>query len=87
MSTLWHVLGIDDPGGRWYLWWSGIGADLGYLALPVVLYRRHNCEIRGCPRLGRHSSAAGARLCRRHHPEGHLTVERAHAAHHEARQA
>lgn len=84
MHLLLHVLGLDDASGRWYLWWSGIGADLGYLAVVGGLYRRHNCEIKGCPRLGRHITAAGAHLCRRHHPDGPLTVEAAHAAHHKA---
>lgn len=87
MHQLLHILGLDDPGGRWYLWWSGVGADLGFLGAAGAIYRRHNCEIRGCPRLARHFTAAGARLCRRHHPDGPLTVEQAHAAHHEARQS
>jgi hypothetical protein len=84
VHLLLHVLGLDDASGRWYLWWSGIGANLGYLAIVGSLYRRHNCEITGCPRLGRHTSAAGHLLCRRHHPDGPLTVKAAHAAHHRA---
>lgn len=82
-----HVLGLDDASGRWYLWWSGAGADLGELAVVgslFGLYRKHACEIHHCPRLGRHATNAGHRLCRRHHPDGPLTVDTAHAAHHEA---
>jgi hypothetical protein len=85
VHLLLHVLGLDDASGRWYLFWSGPGADLGILGAVYGLYRRHNCEIRRCPRLGLHLTAAGARLCRKHHPDGHLTVEAAHAAHEEAR--
>lgn len=86
MHVLLHVLGLDDASGRAYLWWSGAGADLGELAIVgglISIYRRHNCEIHRCPRLGRHQTAAGAVLCRRHHPDDHLTVEQAHAAHRE----
>jgi hypothetical protein len=81
-----HLLGLDDASGRWYLFYSGVGADLGIIGAAYGLYRRHNCEIHHCPRLGRHVTAAGARLCRRHHPDGPLTVEQAHSAHVEASQ-
>ena len=81
MNTLVHILGLDDGSSRWYLWWSGIGADLGLIGGALTLYRRHNCEIHGCPRLARHQTAAGHHLCRRHHPDGPLTVAAAHAAH------
>jgi hypothetical protein len=84
MHLLIHVLGIDDPSGRWYLFYSGVGPNLTILGALYGLYRRHNCEIHRCPRIARHSTATGARLCRPHHPEGPLTVERAHAAHEEA---
>jgi hypothetical protein len=84
VHLLLHVLGLDDASGRWYLWWSGVGADLGYLAVVAGLYRRHNCEIHRCPRLARHQTNAGHHTCRRRHPDGPLTVEAAHAAHHRA---
>lgn len=79
-----HVLGLDDPSGGWYLWWSGPCADLGLLGGALTLYRRHNCEIAGCPRLGRHITAAGHRVCRTHHPDGPLTVSDVHEAHRQA---
>lgn len=84
MHLVLHILGLDDASGRFYLFWSGIGADLGLFSTPFVLWFRHTCEIPRCPRLGRHTTAAGARLCRKHHPDGPLTVEQAHAAHEEA---
>jgi hypothetical protein len=84
VHLLLHVLGVDDASGRWYLWWSGAGADLGLFAAPFVLWRRHNCEVRRCPRLGRHVTAAGHRVCRRHHPDDHLTADVVAAAHEEA---
>ena len=87
IHALAHVLGLDNASGPWYLWWSGIGADLSEIAVLgglVGIYRRHNCEIHRCWRLGRHATAAGHRLCRAHHPDGPLTVEQARVAHAEA---
>lgn len=88
MHWLQHILGLDDPSGRPYLFWSGIAADVSeafpIVGLIYVSFRRHNCEIHWCPRLARQTTAAGNRLCRKHHPDGPLTVELAHAAHEEA---
>lgn len=86
MHALAHWLGIDTTTGRPYAWWSGAGSDVGELAMLGWLYaflRRHNCEVHRCWRIGRHPTAAGHMLCRRHHPEGHLTPQaaaREHAA-------
>lgn len=41
-------LGLDDPGGPWYLFWSGIGSDLAYLGVFSVLFRHFNCEAPRC---------------------------------------
>lgn len=73
MSWLAHVLGLDNGSGRWYLWWSGMGANLGEFAIVGALFanvRRHNCHVKGCPRIGRFP-VAGTRwvVCHRHHPE------------------
>lgn len=83
-----HVLGLDNASGAAYLAWSGVGSDVGEVAIVgglIAMIRRHNCEIKGCWRLGRHKTAAGHAVCRRHHPDGHLTVAQVHAAHHAAR--
>jgi hypothetical protein len=37
MNWLAHIAGIDDPSGRWYLWWSGLGADLMGLGVIAAL--------------------------------------------------
>lgn len=72
MSWLPHVLGLDDASGRWYLWWSGACADLGYLAIVgtmVASVRRHSCHVRGCWRLGRHPvEGTGFMCCAKHAP-------------------
>jgi hypothetical protein len=81
-----HSGTVDEPG-PYYGFWSGIGSDIGELALVggmATLVRHRNCEVHGCWRLGRHQTAAGHRVCRRHHPAGHLTAGDVHAAHRQA---
>jgi hypothetical protein len=80
-----HVLGLDSGSGYWYLFWSGFGSDIAEIAIIgglISIYRRHNCEVHGCWRLGRHATAAGQHVCRRHHPDGHLTAEKVRRDHH-----
>lgn len=78
MGWLTHVLALDDGSSRWYLWWSGIGADLGEVAIVVSLFagvRRHNCHVHRCLRVGRHPVAGTTYVvCRRHHPDGAPTA-------------
>jgi hypothetical protein len=88
----WHALqhwfGVDNASGTAYLAWSGVLSDLGELTLLgglAVVVRRHNCEVKGCWRLGRHQTAAQHHVCRRHHPDDHLAAGDVHAAHHAAR--
>jgi hypothetical protein len=73
MTWLGHVLGLDDASGYWYLWWSGIGADLGYLAVfgaLIAIVRKHACHVRRCWRIGRLPIDSSAWVvCHRHHPE------------------
>lgn len=84
IHTIVHVLGLDNASGAWYLWWSGVGADLGIIGAAVGLYRRVNCEVHGCWRVGRHATAAQHRVCRKHHPMDKLTPADVAAAHEEA---
>lgn len=63
-----HVIGLDDPSGYWYMWWSGFGADLSMFVGVGVWYRHRNCHARGCWRLGRYPTTDGPWMtCRRHH--------------------
>lgn len=86
MSVLLHVLGIDDASGPWYAFWSGFGSDLtlftGLVAVVWSFWRRHNCHVRGCLRLGRHPvEGTSYVVCRFHHPHGepnHADVLAAH---------
>lgn len=75
MRFIAHILGIDNVSGYWYAWWSGFAGDLSILATPIVLLRKHNCHVRGCPRVGRHPvTGTGWTVCRKHHPEDHPTA-------------
>jgi hypothetical protein len=63
-----HILGLDDPSGYWYLWWSGFGGRFTLGGALIVTYvRHHNCHERGCWRLG-HCDESGKPVCRHHHP-------------------
>lgn len=84
------------PGGvaHNYNFFSGSGSDIGQItlvgsivALIVTTLRKNNCEVHGCWRLGRHQTAAGHVVCRRHHPDDHLTAEAVAEAHEEAKAA
>lgn len=81
-----HWLGLDNGSGPVYLAWSGFGGDISQLAIigaVVAVVRHRNCEVKGCWRMGRHQTAAGHRVCRRHHPDGaptHRDVIDAHEA-------
>ncbi len=66
-----------------------VGGPFGYLFLGlsiiwhgIVSYRGHkNCEVHRCWRLGRHETAAGHAVCRKHHPDEALTAETILAEH------
>jgi hypothetical protein len=66
-----HILGLDDPSGRWYLAWSGFFSDKGAAWFAVAAYlRHHNCHSPGCWRLGKHRHDGTPYVyCRTHHPE------------------
>ena len=78
-----HFLGLDNLSGPYYGFWSGIGSDItefGILGGLIMMYRKHNCEIHKCWRIGRHqwldsSNGTTHNLCRIHHPKDHLQAE------------
>ena len=94
VNWLIHFIGADY-GARYGTWvpenfWAGFGSDLGEIAIIgglIAVVRKHNCEVKGCFRLGRHQTAAGHHVCRRHHPDDHLTAERVVAEHEVAKAA
>jgi hypothetical protein len=79
MSTIAHILGLDNGSGGWYLFWSGFGANFSVVTVSgamLGILRKHNCEIHGCWRLGRHTSQiSGHTVCRKHLPTGPVTID------------
>lgn len=70
MDWIATVVGLDDAGGSWYLWWSGFASDLGLIAAAVTIIWKHNCPVKGCNRLGKFPAANGYYVCAKHHPTG-----------------
>lgn len=71
-----HWLGLNDPGGHIYLFWSGAGSDLGELAIVGVVWHRLNCSVKGCWRIGlRQVPGTSHVTCHKHHPHGRPTSE------------
>ena len=69
-----HVIGVQPRSpNTWYNFWSGIGSDIGEVALlgaVVGLWRHHNCHVAGCWRIS-HRQVEGTPhvVCRKHHPD------------------
>lgn len=75
--------------GSQYGFWSGFGSDIGEVAIIgglIQIYRKHNCAVRGCWRMG-HRQVPGTDhiVCRRHHPNQPPTHAQVLADHREAR--
>lgn len=64
------VTGSNDTTGTYYGFWSGFGSCLTYFGIFAVLYRKYNCHINSCHRIGLHKvKNTPYVLCRKHHPE------------------
>lgn len=60
-------LGLTNASGAWYLWWSGVAGDLGFLGAGYALWRKHSCHVGRCFRVAHHD-VGPFRVCRKHHP-------------------
>ena len=61
-----YWLGLTDPAGGPYLWWSGFGGRVALGGALILTYlRHHNCHTSGCWRFG-HADETGTVVCRRH---------------------
>lgn len=59
-----------DLSGKWYIFWSGVGANLTLLTGLGIVWRKIGCHTRHCWRLGHHPIAGTPyKVCRRHHPD------------------
>ena len=70
-----HLIGAD--GNEWYNFWSGLGADVGQVALfgaAIGLYRKHNCHVHRCWRIAKQQVEGTTwMVCHKHHPDGKPT--------------
>ncbi len=85
---LYFFFGLDNLSGSHYGFWSGVGSDIGELAIIAGLYgvyRRHNCHVGRCWRLGRYTvTGTPYVVCKLHHPtvpNGQVTYGRIYQAH------
>jgi hypothetical protein len=75
LAWMWflHFTGSDNENSTNYGFWSGFGSDLGEAAIfggLIALYRKHNCHLHRCWRIGRHPlEGTPYVLCRHHHPQ------------------
>ena len=59
-----------NPGGKFYVLISGVVADLGLLGGLLLVFRKLNCHVKGCWRLGHHDvQGTPYKVCRKHHPD------------------
>lgn len=76
MHSIWWFFGLTNGSGTPYLFWSGIGSDLGEFAIAAVLWHKMNCDVAGCWRLGlRKVAGTNHTVCHKHHPDGQVTAE------------
>lgn len=76
--AFWHHFSwLVADHGPFYGPVSGWVSDLGIFGAPLVLYRKHNCHVRGCWRIGHHPAGHHI-VCRRHHPDVPDKAPRAH---------
>jgi hypothetical protein len=92
MEPLLHWLAVHtgtvNEGGPFYGFWSGIGSDIGEVAIlggVISLYRKHSCHTSGCWRIGKHT-VDGTPWCSRHHQGARDAVPKADVAAEVARQ-
>ena len=72
-----HATGTDAPGSPQYNAWSGWVSDLGLLAILGGIghmAHEHNCQVKGCWRIGSHLTDAGHKSCKKHHPSRGLSM-------------
>jgi hypothetical protein len=81
-------MGLDNPVGRWELFWSGIASDLTQFSIPVAVvafWYHHTCHVnhpRFCWRPGTHPVAGTSyRACKKHHPAVPDRISADHIAH------
>lgn len=82
-----HVLGIDTQQSYFYDFWSGVATQMSALAAVIVYYKKHNCHVHGCPRIGKHPVGHYV-VCAKHHPymPRKITTEHIQFAHEKSKE-
>lgn len=79
-----HFFGVSDEGGPGYGFFSGVGSDIGEVAIIgglVSIYRKHNCHVDGCWRVAKHPvEGTPYVVCKKHHPSVPDVVTAEHVA-------
>lgn len=86
---LWHwfltVTGSNNTAGTWYGFWSGFAGDLFLFGGIITIYKKHNCHVHNCWRIGKHPvEGTPYTTCKKHHPGiqyGDVSVKQIHEAH------
>jgi hypothetical protein len=86
-TWLGHFAGTSDEAGPGYGFFSGIGSDIGEVAIVVGMvhwYRTHTCHVdspKFCWRPGLHYvDGTPYKVCKRHHPTVPALVTAEHIA-------
>lgn len=72
-----ELTGSRSSSSMAYNFWSGFGGDVTIIAslltAPIIAFRRHNCHVKRCWRIGHHDYTDNLgvtfKMCRRHHPD------------------
>ncbi len=63
---------VSNGGSHQYNFWSGFGSDISELLILggiIQLYRKHNCHVKGCWRVGKYPVEGTPYIvCKKHHP-------------------
>jgi len=91
IATGFHIRDLFHPLRYWgYQFWSGIGSDIGEVAIIgglITIVRHLNCHAKGCWRMGGHMvEGTPYKTCRKHHPQipKNITAEHIAAVHADA---
>lgn len=81
--SFWHL--ITSTSNWFYGIVSGWLGDIGLLTGIIIYYKKHNCHVKGCPRIGKLPVAGTPYItCKSHHPTAvnqDITHEHILAAH------
>lgn len=70
-----HITGANNTSGTFYGFWSGFGSDLMEFTILGMVWKKLNCHVDGCRRIGVHKVDGTPYItCKKHHPTIHVGV-------------